>query len=247
MGGLGHPNALGRQCALLLALLVVLRHSWQVRWSIIAPLAALALVTLWRTDSRTAMAAAAAAVGVLWAQRYVPWWRGVVLLAAVLGIVVGSAILLLDDGSAGLDEFASSLSRTGEAEEIYNLTGRTDLWQFALDQIAASPLFGYGWGSARFVMVDGHFATHHAHNLLLNVMLGGGVVAGLLLAAMLLGQLRRLFGSPAAFPDAITVLVCVGGLADYVMLNPIPDSHTALWLLALGWRTAEVGVGEELA
>lgn len=240
LGGLGHPNGLGRQCALMLALLVVLRQCWQVEWRIVAPLAVIALATLWRTDSRTAMAAGAAAVVLLMAQVYIPAWRLVAIGGLFAGLIVGAIVVLGDDSPVAFEKVASQLSRTGEAEEIYNLTGRTDLWAFAWEKIAASPVFGYGYGGARFVMVDGHFATHHAHNLLLNTMLGSGIVGGAMLLAMIVAQIRRMFTTPAAFPDAMLALVCVGGLADYVMLNPIPDSHTALWLLALCWRPMDV-------
>ena len=41
---------------------------------------------------------------------------------------------------------------------------------------------------------------------------------------------------PDIFPDVILVLVVVGGVADAVMLNPIPDSYTVLWFIALFWR-----------
>ena len=129
------------------------------------------------------------------------------------------------------------MSRSGDTDEMYSLTGRTEIWGFAVDRIAKSPFFGHGCGCARFPMCQfDPFPITHAHNLLLNVMLDTGIPGGIILVAMLLAQLRAAYFKPRAFPDLMTVMVLVSGFADVPVFSPIADPATLLWILALVWR-----------
>lgn len=237
MGGLNSSNTTGRLAAAALALSAALGVAGTLprRW--LMAVAALALVTLVATDSRTSMLMGMAACAVIVAERI---GRRNTITIVVVGLLAASiAALLLANGPPGVsaDAFFSKFSRTGEAEEIYHMTGRVELWDFVLACIRSSPIFGYGWGCTRFLLIDGHFATHHAHNVILNITLGGGVLAGGLVAATLLALALRGVSEPNLFPDMVATLICVGGVADAVMLNPVPDSHTLMWLAALHWRT----------
>lgn len=236
-GGLTHSNGMGRQTALFLALLLLAAVEYRWSWWCVLPLAAIAVLTIELTDSRTAMIAAA--LGMLVALRTKLKWtlRPAVLCSAIaVGAALWGLLFAADLVSIDPDNALGQLSRSGEAEEIYSLTGRTDVWRFVIGNIAQSPLVGFGYGCSRFVMVHNFFATHHAHNLLLNVGLGAGLPASLLVAWMLVVLLWRALASPAGFPDVIAVMVLVGGVADYMMLGPIPDSHTLLFFVALYWR-----------
>lgn len=237
MGGLNSSNGTGRQAAALWGMTLALWVARAVPLRVLFLAGALALVTLKATDSRTAMLAALAATGVVIAERL--GRRNTLTIAVFAGLAAAVGMLLLSNGPPGVtaDGFFSQFSRSGEADEIYHMTGRVELWEFVVACIRSSPVFGYGWGCTRFLLIDGHFATHHAHNLILNVTLGGGVLAGALVASTLVGLIGRGLSEPNLFPDVVTALVCVGGMADAVMLNPVPDSHTLMWMAALHWRS----------
>lgn len=237
MGGLNSSNSTGRQAAALWGMTLALWVARTVPLRLLLVSGALALATLKATDSRTAMLAAAAATSVVIAERL--GRRNALALAVLAALAAAVGMLLLSNGPPGVttDDFFSKFSRSGEADEIYHMTGRVELWEFVVACIRSSPVFGYGWGCTRFLLIDGHFATHHAHNLILNVTLGGGVLAGALVASTLVGLIGRGLREPNLFPDVVTALVCVGGMADAVMLNPVPDSHTLMWMAALHWRS----------
>ncbi|NLS97175.1 MAG: O-antigen ligase family protein [Planctomycetaceae bacterium] len=231
-GGLNHPNATGRQAALTVAMALVAGFSRAVRWKCLIPVMAFALFTLVLTDSRTAICAALAVLSLVlyrktdFTTKYI----------AVYSMIVIGAIWLAYQ-QPELDAVFSRVSRSGEAEEITTLTGRTDLWDFVLRKVSESPILGYGYGCSRFVIVAEHYwPTHHAHNVILNMLLGTGIPGGLLLLAMFLALIRSAISDPDDFSDFILLLVLVGGMADVVVFSPIPDSHTLLLLAAFAWR-----------
>ena len=235
-GGLSHANTTARIAAMGVAVALMVGCERLLPWRYV--LAALGLfgATILATDSRTGMIAAvlAAAMHV----RYVPARLRTPIIAAGL-VLVG---LVAVAGNYGPEKIMAKISRSGDAEEIYGMTGRTDVWAYVVDKIKVSPFVGYGYGCSRFAMVDLNddagqdMAGFHAHNLILNVTLGAGIPAGLLLVAAFLSQGINMLLRPRIFPDVIFVLVMIGGIADAVMLNPIADSFTVLWLIALFWR-----------
>jgi O-antigen ligase len=138
------------------------------------------------------------------------------------------------------DGLFSSISRTGEAHEVYELNGRTELWPRVLAKISESPIFGFGHGCQRFVIpsLGISWANYHAHNMLLHVMLGLGVIGGMLLLMSLLNMLFLLVARPATFPDMVTLFLLCGGIADSMIFSPVPDATSFIWILALSWRYA---------
>lgn len=237
LGGLNHPNGLGRQAALAVAMLLVAGTARYVKWKVLLLPLAFAVITLLFTDSRTSMLAMCAAAMVLYVRKAKP--SVVAFSACTVGAVFCFAVLLISLGFVDFqfERLLTGASRSNDAAEITSLHGRTFLWQFAIDKIFMSPVFGYGFGCSRFVIVSEHsFVTRHAHNLLLNVMLEVGFIGGLLLIAMFLRQFWDMLFRPNSFPDAVTALVLVGGLGDLIMFNAMPKSQTLMWLIALFWR-----------
>ncbi len=231
-GGLNHPNNTGRQLALTIAVALTAGVTRAVRYVYLVPLIVLASCTLRLTDSRTATCAALAVLTLVVCRRmnftgkYLAAYSAFVICAVWLGYQ-----------QLELAQVYSSVSRSGDPEEVATLTGRTDLWSFVLHKLSESPIVGFGYGCPRFVIsAEHHWPTHHAHNVLLNFMLGTGLLGGCLLLLMFWRLIREAIRTPRFFPDVILVLVFVGGVADSVMFSPIPDSHTLMWLVALAWR-----------
>ena len=109
LGGLSHANGLGRQMALMVMTGLVLGSQKMVPWRKLAAGLVLALVTLYLTDSRTAMLATAAMALVLYLQTAAARRAlGKVLIFAALGgaAIAGAAIVqkrLPDGGIPRLD------------------------------------------------------------------------------------------------------------------------------------------------
>ncbi len=85
-------------------------------------------------------------------------------------------------------EILAGVSRSGSVDEITSGTGRTRIWAVVIDLWTQRPLFGYGAGSAKFILPVHPLlfeAAAHAHNLYLNILFAGGLVGlGLFLTAV---------------------------------------------------------------
>ncbi len=162
---------------------------------------------------------------------------GVIIFISFISLVYSSGLVKLNSKT-----ILKSLSRSGDVEEIYNLTGRTDIWSFALDKVFKSPWVGYGYGGSRYALSEfsnhaySESDLHHPHNMLLNTMLCVGLFGVMIVVAMLFTQLGKLFTSPSIFPDLILIVVLIIGLTEPVIFGPMPRGSTIVWLIALFWR-----------
>jgi O-antigen ligase len=167
-------------------------------------------------------------------------------LVACLALLTGGGNL----PSASADKLAEKVSRSGKAEEIYNLTGRTDIWAYAVEAIGEAPVMGWGYAASRQVIarpqyaVYSKFETVHAHNLWLNVAMCGGFVALVLMALMFLNLARNAIVWPNAVPDMILAFVLLAGITEPVLFGPMPRSHMAIWILALCWRPLRASLAD---
>ena len=237
----GNAQELGLQAAIATGLLLVLGLERSAKWRRLALPLVVAAGTLPFTQSRTAMVLMVAVIGIVYLRRLKTVWlfaTGLVLAGALtLALLAGSSGLLAVD----VDELAERFSRSGQPDEIYSMTGRTPIWEYAVERIRESPIIGYGYGNARQALADGAggyeaFELHHAHNLLLNVLLCTGVVGGLLLLGMVVTPTLALLRRPAALADLALVIVLVAGLTEPVLFGPMPRVMTIVWFVGVLWR-----------
>ena len=231
---------LGLQITWAIGFLLALSFSQVRRWSstllILLPL----VITLYLTQSRTAMLTTLA-VG-----SFVCWFyastrtRTAAVVLGALGLLLTIGGLFIADGGFDFQRVARSVSRSGDADEIQNLTGRTAVWSHAWERIGESPVVGCGYGCSRFVMDDerkfGNFMPNHAHNLYLNAALCLGFPGAALIAAMFIYQAVRVWRHPSIVPGIAVVFVFVAGISEYLLFGPMPRSATAIWLIALFWQ-----------
>ena len=220
----------------LLTLTFLRFRRWISTLLILPPLA----ITLLLTQSRTAMLTSLA-VG-----SYVCWFYASIRMrvtGVVLGMLALAAILgmfSVSNGEIDFDVLARGVSRSGNADEIHNLTGRTAVWEHAWKNICASPIVGCGYGCSRFVMDDerlfGTFVPNHAHNLYLNAALCMGFPGAAIIAAMFVYQAIRIWRFPSVVPGIAIVFVLVAGIAEYLLFGPMPRSHSVIWLITLFWQ-----------
>lgn len=186
---IGQPNLLGT--LLLWSLLSV---AWGFQRRLIGGFTAvlLAMVLLWGlaiTQSRTAwIGVAAIVIAVFWWRRY---WRGhgVPSMVGLLGLAFAAGVVYFVRGV----DFAVSADAWQVAAERLEAGLRPQAWLMFIDAALAKPWFGYGWSQvmvAHFDMADTHpslfIVFHHAHNIVLDLMLWVGIPLGLLLLIFLL-------------------------------------------------------------
>lgn len=234
LGGVMHANSLGAHCALAIGLLCVGRSVWKWPWRPIVLLTAYFSATMLATNSRTAVLTLGATLS-FFAVRKAP------VVLPLAGTALASAFLVGEWSGADWSRPLAFLSREGTTDELTSLTGRTELWAMALDSIAQSPVWGWGFGCSRFVLFMGPMSVPalHPHNMFLDTMIETGIIGGLIHLAMVLALVRRLITNPCPFPDMILLLVVVMGMTEVPVFNQLPEAFTLTWMLALGWQRGD--------
>jgi hypothetical protein len=232
-GGLGSSQSVGLVSALEVALLVALGTQRSVRWKTLTVPLALAVLTIYVTNSRTS-SVAAILVSLVATIRSMRRTRAVVFLFFVLPFVaaIGAALFNFGVVKVNEEEVVSKLTRSGESVELSNVSGRTEIWSFFLEKFHESPLVGYGLSCSRFVSNQEYL---HAHNQLLNLAVETGLLGALLVFAQFLILCHRFIVAPNAYFDLFFLVAHIGGLTERVPFAPISDCFTLLWFLAVLW------------
>lgn len=213
------PNTLGFACvvAVLVGIDRAMRHAG--RGGLVLAIGAMPVLLL--TDGRVAIVALAAGSIVL-LRPMLPRW---VLPTMFVVVAIGATALLVDDQ---LGERASrSLSRSGDTREISTLTGRTAIWEVAVDEIGGHPLTGVGAGSTSEVYrweAPGERINYaevtHGHDLWVQLALSGGMPAVGFVAVGVVGYIRRAVRRPVRDRDALMLALLVHGLTEDVVAEP---------------------------
>ena len=238
---------LGLQIAWALAFLLILTLNGARSWRRFVLPCGLLLATLPLTQSRTGMLGSAATLGVVIWEYFDGRQRVLAVCAAVL--LVAGGLFCLGAGLVSIDteQLAQSVSRSGEAEEIQNFTGRDVIWAVAWEQVCHAPLAGCGYGCSRFALDNEQLdpPPHHAHNLLLNITLCTGFIGAGLFVAMLMHLLISELARPTVIPAVALVLVLLAGISEPLLFGPMPRSHTVIFLIALFWGQIDQGRSTE--
>ena len=240
LGGLVHPNGTAKIAAIGVVLAMAALHKKYLPPQWLGILLVFLGLTLFWTGSRTWMVTTLfVVVAVTWSliglRSRLAMSLGGLLAAVLLATFVVNVI-----SAAEIDRRVATLSRSGDSSEIYTMTGRAELWEFCSEKIMDSPIFGFGYGCQRFVIADGHFwKTRHAHNILINLILGCGMIGGVLFLLVIAAQIMSLIHTPALFPCALLGLLFIGGMTENPLFNPIPGAMTLLFLISLVWTTSQ--------
>jgi O-antigen ligase len=173
-------------------------------------------------------------------------------IALALSVVVAFNILSI--GSIYLEPVRDLLDMVLTDSSF---TGRTDIWQFALDRIAERPITGYGfaafWGTREVVYgmsgtsIWANMAAH-AHNAYLNLALTvgipGSVLATLWLVVLPLVDFYRSADAPGAAPLRMLFLrVCLFAAFGSCFESLLIEANTLglfLFMAAFGLRLISV-------
>ncbi len=228
-----HKNAQGVFMALALVSAVHSRFE-QYPWFRYATIFLTGLLLLLSRSATSLLAALITfAVLPLWKLTRVPI-RQVVLALAGFAVIAGAAAFVLGHYSTEL---------AGVFGKDTTLTGRTELWALILQSIARRPILGYGYnafwlgmkGESLSIIAASGWVVYHAHNGLLDVLLGLGVVGGALflftylkMIGMIISHTRRSGSTmgelwPASFLVLLTVINCTESL--------LLSANTIFWLL----------------
>ena len=234
MGGLGHPNELGFYSAYTVLVFTGLGISKRVGWPVAGIGIVLGFVTLAACFSRTAMAVCC--IGLLFTlQDYVRLKSNVVgMLLATLVLLFGAFIAV---GSGKLDwmieRTLTGVSKSGSTDELTTATGRTEIWAYGIKQISTRPTRGFGYCTARFVMID---HSYHCHNIVLNALMFGGIISGMVVLGMIGYLLYTVFLDRLPIIDGLAVMMLAGGMVEGLLGAASPSASSVIWIMLLFWR-----------
>jgi O-antigen ligase len=209
---------------------------YEAGFGVAAVAAACCLVAGFAAASKLAavlIVAGLAALGLLAARTL----RARVTVIALSAVLVGAGALLLGGTRLG-GRLEMSL---GRAQEATLLEGRVVAWQAGIEMFRDFPLTGTGFGSfseifARYLPAGSAKRWNHAHNDYVELLLEGGVVAGVLVVWLLVGYVRRVTGSlrggGRVSPSRIGLIVGVVSLAAHALVDfnhQIP-ANALLWV-----------------
>ena len=229
----GQATNLGAVCAKAVGAAFVL---WYTRRS--GPVAALilggfAFITLLKSDARTTEIAAVAGIAAVLASRSAGLMIGSILAGTILLL-----IMQLFPGLMGA--IGGGFSRSGDPTEVYTLTGRLEIWDFAWRQIVQSPIFGYGYNSSKAVLgsylgFENGLMVDSAHNLYLQNLLSVGVLGLLPLVILLVWLGIKCVVRPIPIVCYTLMLVLISSISDTDTIGTTPTLMTMLFFAVAVW------------
>lgn len=240
MGGLAHPNELGFYSAYTVLVFAALGISGRIPWWIAGMGMMLGAITLVGCFSRTSILVCSLGLVFTFARH----WRlqsNIIGLLGIAMVVLAVAFVALGSGQLDwqIEEALKGATKTGSTKELSTATGRTEIWQYGISQIAESPLYGYGYCSARFIMEE---HSYHCHNIVLNAMMFGGIIAGMIVIAMILYLWGGVFFNARPEIDGIAVCMLTGGMVEGLLGAASPAASTILWITLIFWRQLDMRI-----
>lgn len=86
------------------------------------------------------------------------------------------------------------------------MTGRTYLWDTAITYLIRKPLYGYGIAAK---MIERHGTMYSTHNLVLQILIAGGIVPILLFLSMYFVSCARLKRSRTVIKNVVIVSIFI--------------------------------------
>jgi len=154
------------------------------------------------------------------------------------GVLFALLVIMASLGSPSrFDGITKSFSRSGDPTELYTLTGRLEIWQFAQEKVLESPISGYGYNSSKVILgqhlgFENGLMVDTAHNLWLQNMLSVGLIGTLPMAVLYVWLAAQYVRRPCPFRDFFAVLSLVAGMAENQAFGTTPTALMMLFFTA---------------
>jgi O-antigen ligase len=183
-GALIHPVALGVMAAIAgLHAIVFLRGTRRVA---AFTASVLTIVLTYARGAEATMLASLFVYSLFFTRGFIRW------IGAIAGILsVGSGLVF----SASIERYAG---RGNGIQDVTTFSGRLQVWTVAVEAIRMRPWIGYGFiAGAKNVLKDhwtySYWLPPHAHNDLIQAVLEGGILAGVIVFALYIYAFRSAF------------------------------------------------------
>ncbi|MGE0239256.1 MAG: O-antigen ligase family protein [Parvibaculaceae bacterium] len=240
MTGLGgHPNQTGVLASFLLVALYARCDSGNLSRGFKALAIIVALATLVLTQSRTSLIAAGAGCMTFFLLK--DRWHAA-LIPVLLCLAAAAALVITLDS-----QILAMFARSGDADELLTGTGRSFIWELSWSLIKRAPILGYGYSSTYTMFMEeayllvgdvGIYIFPHAHNLVLQLWLSGGIIALALFALPIVSIARSAIR--ARDPRIAALLACY---LSFTMTEPggfFQYADNMITILALAAAAAQL-------
>ena len=230
----GSPNGLGSMTSLTLIFsFLYFRYMGTRQQILVLACAPLALICLIMSDNRMSMLALALC-GSAWLIA-----RG--NKAANMSLLGLSVLVIALVFFSAPDLIMSHLARSGDAQEITTGTGRAIIWSVVLEMVALKPVLGYGYAAATSILPNDprlFSVAAHTHNMYLEVLFSGGIVASLVFAMSLLSTIYYGIKNTCFEPLIIIFFFLFRGLTEPTPFSGLPAFGGYAFLLAISFVAA---------
>lgn len=229
----GQATNLGAVCAQAVGTAFVLWYSRRCSTLTALVLGGFAFATLLKSDARTTEIAAILGIAMIVASR-----STALIAAGALGLTV--LLVTLQVFPELFSVLGNQFSRSGDPTEVYTLTGRLQIWDFAWSQIKISPFLGYGYNSSKAVLgsylgFENGLMVDSAHNLYLQNLLSVGLIGMTPLIVLMIYLVYRSFVRPIPIVCFTLVVVLVSSISDTDSIGTTPTLMTILFFLVSIW------------
>jgi len=237
MGGTSHPNVLAGTSVLLFVTICYLWFERKMGTFVAVPLILFCILTLVMTGTRVAMISGVLSVLLVYRGF---WLNREILPFTILFIALGLAGFGLILGGAVQSDAATSLTRSGDFDEITSVTGRSDIWVHVVELIGERPLRGYGPGTAKTLLAKKDMLLH-PHNLLLHMAINGGVVCAFFALMMLINQFFISLTGKYKLAALISFVIMLNSFTEIPIFDYVPGAPTVMWMVAIFWPFLDDG------
>lgn len=229
----GQATNLGAVCAIAFGVVFVLWRQKDCSTPAAIVFGGFAFATLLKSDARTTEIASLAGVGLVLA-------AGSAKRVMAGGLAGIAAVILLQVYPKLPGLLGAQFSRSGDPTEVYTLTGRLEIWDFAWQQIRLSPIFGYGYNSSKVVLgshigFENGLMVDSAHNMYLQNLLSVGALGTLPLIGLLGFLSFRCFTRPAPIVIYVLAVVLISSISDTDAIGTTPTLVTLLLFAVSVW------------
>lgn len=164
------------------------------------------------------------------------------LSVAVVVVIVGvSVISVVNPAALGIVESIADFANDGR------FLGRLNSYSHAIDLINASPVIGWGSGSAGDTLggyfIYGQYVS--PHNILLKVLVEGGAIGLLLWVGLVIALLRGIGVRTQQGTLAVVLLTILAGMgASIASLEALPLSMLVFFFAGLALKTKTAGASQ---
>lgn len=201
---------------------------------------ALSLLLVWSATGLMGLAVALVFLLFFYQRRWQTLFNGATAMLSGVGLFFAVVLYRLQNVFAFLIE--------GVLRKGLSFTGRTEIWDTAIDNILRSPALGYGLAQSGKVYRLRKHKYYHAHNVFLEVLMEGGFCALLCFLMMLASAVKSLM-IHRKHPYAC--LISAGLMACGIMttMEPFLDSNGLLIyaLVFLGYHIGTLISGTDTA